>query len=256
MFRKHCTFTVDATGTGLAYQWKKNGTNISGATSSTYTINNVSTSDAGNYTVVVSGVGPCPPVTSSTAALAVNQAVAITSEPVASQTICSGFPVSFSVTASGTGLTYQWRKNGTDISGATSSTYSIPNASTADAGTYTVVVSGAAPCPSVTSQDAVLVVNEDITISNQPSPLVLCVGGTATFTVTATGNISSYQWRKGAIPISNGGNTSGATTATLTITNILASDAGTFNVVISKSKRILCSDYFKSCHTYSSYKVS
>ena len=52
------------------------------------------------------------------------------------QTVCSGFPVSFSVTATGTGLIYQWQKGGINIPGAASSTYSISNAATADAATY------------------------------------------------------------------------------------------------------------------------
>ena len=229
----NATFSVTATGTGLTYQWQKGGVNIPGATSSTYTINNVTTADAGNYTVIVSGVAPCPSVTSAIATLVVNEVVVITSQPAATQTICSGFPVSFSVTATGTGLTYQWKKNGVDIPGATSPTYAIANASVSDAGTYTVVVSGVAPCPSVTSQNAILIVNQDIDITSQPSSLTLCVGSTATFTVVATGNISSYVWRKGGIPVSDGGTISGSTTRTLTITGIIAGDAGTYDVVIS-----------------------
>ena len=78
-----------------------------------------------------------------------------------------------------------------------------------------------------------LIVNEDITITGQPTSQTLCVGNTATFTVTATGNIASYQWRKGGIPLSDGGSISGAATATLTITGITAGDAGTYDVVIS-----------------------
>lgn len=50
------TFTVVATGpTDLSYQWSKNNTTIVGATTSTYTIESVQDSDAGDYTVVVSG---------------------------------------------------------------------------------------------------------------------------------------------------------------------------------------------------------
>jgi hypothetical protein len=190
------TFSVTATGTGLTYQWKKNGSDISGATSSTYSIPNVTTADAGTYTVVVSGVGPCPSVTSANAVLVVNDPVVITSQPAASQTVCSGFPVSFSVTATGTGLTYQWKKNGVDVPGATSATYSIANTAPADAGTYTVVVSGLTPCPSVTSQNAVLVVNQDVDITTHPTSQTFCTGGTAIFTVTAIGSISDYVWRK------------------------------------------------------------
>ena len=98
-------------------------------------------------------------------------------------------------------------------------------------GPATVDAHGAVP--PVTSQNAVLIVNEDITITGQPTSQTLCIGSTATFTVTATGNIASYQWRKGGIPLSDGGSISGAATATLTITGITAGDAGTYDVVIS-----------------------
>ncbi len=64
------SFSVTATGAApLAYQWRRNGSPIGGATASTFTINNVQTSHAGDYTVVVSnGAGP---VTSSAATLVV-----------------------------------------------------------------------------------------------------------------------------------------------------------------------------------------
>jgi hypothetical protein len=64
----------------------KNGTPITGATSSILTLSNVQSSDAANYSVVVTGA--CNNVTSSTATLTVNNPVAITAQPI-SQTICS-----------------------------------------------------------------------------------------------------------------------------------------------------------------------
>jgi hypothetical protein len=64
------TFTVAATGGGLSYQWRKNTANISGATSSSYTIPAVTAADAADYDVVVqNGSGA---VTSNTAVLAVS----------------------------------------------------------------------------------------------------------------------------------------------------------------------------------------
>src|SRR5204862_166449 len=183
---------------------------------------------AGNYTVIVSGVNPCPPVTSSVAALVVNQVVAITAQPAASQTLCAGSPATFSVTATGTGLAYQWKKNGTNIPGATASTYSIPNVTTADAGTYTVVVSGVAPCPSVTSGNAVLVVNNPVVITSQPvASQTVCSGFPTSFSVTATGTGLTYQWKK------NGVDVPGATSSTYAIANASVADAGTYTVVVS-----------------------
>ncbi|MFN8003067.1 MAG: hypothetical protein U0X75_18860 [Acidobacteriota bacterium] len=86
------------------------------------------------------------------------------SSPV-NQTVCEGGPASFSVTATGTGLSYQWRKNGAPISGATNSSFAIPAAAAADAGSYDVVVTGS--CSAVTSSAATLTVP----IPAQPSPL-------------------------------------------------------------------------------------
>ena len=153
------TFSVTATGTNLTYQWKKGGTDISGAVFSSYTISSVASGDAGDYTVVVSGACGSP-VTSNTATLTVSCTnPAITSHPQ-SITRAVGTSATFSVTATGTSLTYQWKKGGTDISGATSSSYTISSVATGDAGNYTVVVSGACGSP-VTSNTATLTVGDD-----------------------------------------------------------------------------------------------
>ncbi|MBX7221824.1 MAG: hypothetical protein K1Y36_17865 [Blastocatellia bacterium] len=61
-------------------------------------------------------------------------------------------------------------------------------------------------------------------ITGQPGNQTVCSGATATFSVTATG-ATTFQWRKGTTPLSNGGNIAGATTATLTINPVNAGDA-------------------------------
>lgn len=91
-----------------------------------------------------------------------NTAPTITGHP-ASQSVPEGQSVSFSVTASGTApLQYQWRKNSTDISGATAATYTIASAKPSDAATYSVIVSNAQG--SATSNGAQLTV----TAANTP----------------------------------------------------------------------------------------
>src|SRR5258708_31813728 len=88
------------------------------------------------------------------ATVTVNVPPAITSQPN-SLTLCAGNPAVFSVAATGSGLTYQWLKNGANlansgtISGATTATLTINPAKTADSGSYSVVVSGMC-APSVT----------------------------------------------------------------------------------------------------------
>jgi len=150
------SLTVSASGTApLYYQWKKNGVAISGATGSTLSFGSAQTTDTGNYTVVVSnGAGA---VTSAAANLTVTAVgPAITSNPT-SQAVTVGTSVTFSVTATGSPpLSYQWRKNGTDIPSATGSSYTIASAQSGDAATYTAFVSNVGG--SVLSGGATLIV--------------------------------------------------------------------------------------------------
>ncbi len=80
------------------------------------------------------------------------------SVPPQSRTVCEGASVTFTVTATGTGLSYQWRKGGMDINGATASSYTIDAATMDDAGSYDVVVTGSCGTPA-TSNAATLIVN-------------------------------------------------------------------------------------------------
>jgi hypothetical protein len=225
------TFSVSATGTGLTYQWRKGGVNISGATAASYTISGVTAADAGNYDVVVSGT--CTPAaTSNTAVLTVLQSPAISTQP-ANQTVFVGQNVTFSVVATGSGLTYQWRKGGVNIAGATGSSYTISNVTTADAGNFDVVVSGTCS-PPATSNIATLTVLT-IVINTHPADRSVCVGANATFSISASGANLTYQWQ-----VSVGGgafaNISGATSSTLTLNAVtLAMNGNRYRCMVSGS---------------------
>lgn len=240
------SFSVSAAGSGLTYQWRKglvnmvNAGNISGANSSTLTINPVSLPDAAlDYNVIVSGT--CPPSeTSANASLVVNMAVTITSMPL-NVTACAGDSVSFFVTATGSGLTYQWRRgninliNAGNISGVTTSTLVIDPASILDAALdYNVLVSGTG-CTADTSDDASLIINQSpLVISGPVATQTVCTGDSVSFSVVATGTGLTYQWKKGNINLVNSGNVSGANTTVLTINPVSLSDAATdYNVVIT-----------------------
>ena len=145
----------------------------------------------------------------------------------ASKTVTEGANVTFSVTATGSRpLFYQWAFNGNDVAGATNSSLSLSGVTGAQAGPYTVKVSN--EFGSVTSQPATLTVKPGPappTITKQPEGLTVVVGGTATFTVEATGTAPlSYQWR------TNGVSLPGATSPTLTLQNVQSSQAGTYTV--------------------------
>ena len=219
------TFTVTASGAGtLTYQWRKNGTNIVGANSASYSIASVLLTDAGNYSVVVGGT--CGSVTSVIALLTVNPSITITAQPV-SLTLCAGATANFSVTASGTGtLTYKWRFNGTLISGATSSAYSIPSITAANAGNYTVSIISS--CGTVLSSTAVLTVNPVTAIVTQPVSVTPCIGTNTMFFVAATGTGTlTYQWKLDGVNIPSSNND------TLNISSVSSANAGTYSCVVS-----------------------
>ena len=224
------TFSVAAAGTApLSYQWKKGGTDISGATSSSYTTPATSLADSGTaYSVVVSNdVGTA---TSDAVILTVTMAPVITEQPTA-KTVDPNATATFSVTATGTApFSYQWKKNGTDISGATSSTYTTPAASNANNNeSFTVVVTNSHG--SATSNAAILSVNAPAGIGTQPAAKSVVVGDTATFSVTATGTGPlTYQWKKGSTDIS------GATASTYTTpATVIGDNNAVFTVVVSNS---------------------
>ncbi|MBM4012733.1 MAG: hypothetical protein FJ286_15405, partial [Planctomycetes bacterium] len=222
------TFSVAASGfPAVSYQWYKGANPLPGANSASYTINPVSTADAGQYKVVVTNAAGT--ATSNTVVLTVNIPPVITTQPAATQSVALGTAATFIVVANGSPApAFQWRKDGNPITGATSSVFSIGSAVAADAGIYTVVVSNAGG--SVTSSASVLIVAGLPVITQQPASLVANAGGSATFSVTAGGTQPfTYQWRKA------GGVISGATSASLTISPVQAADAGDYSVTVSNS---------------------
>ena len=179
------TFRVIAGGTApLTYQWRKNGVNITGATGTIYTISSIAAADAGTYSVVVSNEAGS--ATSNSATLTVASAPVIISQPQ-SVTVAEGSNASFSVTATGTApMSYQWRRNGININSATNSSVNIQSASSANAGSYSVVVSNA--YGSATSNSATLSIGAVI---NRPP--VATITSPASGTTYAGGNVINYS---------------------------------------------------------------
>jgi (2Fe-2S) ferredoxin len=159
------TFTVVATGTApLTYQWSKGGTAISGATAASYTTPALTVSNSGtSYTVMVSN--SAGNMTSNPATVTVNAVTpTITTQPT-NQTVEVGATAAFTVVANGgsSTLSYQWKKNGTAISGATSASYTTPATAPTDNGSsFTVVVTDSAG--HVTSLAATLTVTHTLAL--------------------------------------------------------------------------------------------
>lgn len=233
----NASFSVTAAN-ATGYQWQVNtgsGFNnitndavYSGATTNVLNITGA-TSAFNGYTYRVEISGTCPSVNSNSAALTVNPAPSITSQPAAS-TICDGSNTAFLVIASNaTG--FQWEvnngsgfspiTNGGIYSGATTATLSITGATAGLNGyLYRVVVSGGCS-PNATSGDVALTVNSAPAITSNPADSSICNNSNTTFTA-AVSNATGYQWQvntgSGFTTVANGGVYSGATTATLTIT--------------------------------------
>lgn len=218
-------FTVAADGPGsLRYQWQKNGAPISGATSDSYAITSAQTGDAGDYAVTITnGSGS---VTSIAAKLAAAAPPAITAPPQ-SQSANVGDSVLLSVTATGMPApSYQWQKNGTNITGATQANFSILTLQAGDAANYTVVVSN--DSATMISAAAVVTVNTQPRITSNFSAKEVNVGASTTFSITTTGTAPfSYQWLRNGVPIS------GATSASYAIASVQSGDLGAYAITIS-----------------------
>ena len=214
--------SVGAQGTALTYQWRRNGQNIPGATQATYQFM-ATLSDAGIYDVVVSNA--CGSVTSDTVRVTVKERPRITQQPPASLTVCVGQSVTLRVTATGTGLRYQWRRNGTPIPGATQSSYTIAAVQPADSGIYDVVVSGECEPPAYSTQTELRVTGPPQIVEHPQSQSVR-VGQSVTFRVQAQGQNLQYQWRKNGLAIA------GATQPQYTIAAAQLADAGLYDCLV------------------------
>ncbi len=138
------SLSVDAGGTpALSYQWRKDGSPISGATTNVLALAALSTQDSGNYDVVVSNAAGS--ATSQPVTLSVSPAATpLVDQPPAGRTLYPGATLNLSVVAEGGALQYQWQKDGGDIAGATNSSYVVDSVTPSDGGNYQVVVSDSA----------------------------------------------------------------------------------------------------------------
>lgn len=223
-------FTVGATGTSpLSYQWTFNGTNIAGASTASLNLVNVQHNDSGAYSVLVSNSFGF--INSSNAVLLVNTPPRILAQPQ-TVTAIEGTPADFSVLADGDlPLAYQWFHGASAISGATNSSLHFNAVVPADAGNYFVQITNTSG--STNSSAATLTVPGSapvIVLQPQSQFAPPGLGVNATFFVTAVGTTPfSYQWRI------NGTSLPGATSSSLIITNVQASNAGAYSVLITNS---------------------
>jgi sugar lactone lactonase YvrE len=238
------TFTVVATGSPTpVLQWQRraagtetfvnltNDATYSGVNTPTLTVSGTTTAMSGDEFRVIANNLVSPNATSDAVTLTVLPPTvppSITTQP-ATTTVNLGDTATFTVTAAGTApLSYQWRKDGVPLAGATSATLVVPNVQLSSAGVYTVVVTS--PFGTLTSMPAGLVVNTPPIIAVQPRTQTALLGTFATFSVgLSSGSGVTYQWRR------NGAAIPGANSASLTVSSITAADAGNYDVIVTNA---------------------
>ena len=181
-------------GNTLTYQWTFNGNSltnggsISGVNTNNLQISNTQSSNAGTYNCIVRE--GCNEVTSTSVTLSVSAGnVNVTQQPQ-NTSVCEGGAASLSITTQGAAVTYQWKKNGVNIAGATNSTLNLSNVNSNDAGNYTVDIIGGS-CGTFTSQTAALTVLALPTAVITPASPSICEGQSISLTVSGG---ASYSW--------------------------------------------------------------
>lgn len=183
---------------GVTYQWKKDEINIPSATTRGYIA-----TESGTYKLIVSSVGGCDPPATSQVEVKVNSPEAVISIPAgANTTFCAGGSITLQANT-GTGLTYQWYKNGAAITSATSSSYTATTS-----GMYSVMVTqNSCSAQALAVKITVNANSPSVLTANTPtSNTAICDGNSLKLTSSATGEGFIYQWNNsdGPIPGANG----------------------------------------------------
>jgi hypothetical protein len=245
------TFTVAASGTSLTYQWQVSTdggstyNDIPAATTASLSVNGVTAAMQNNlYRVLVYSCGGTA-ATSAPAGLSVNTPQNIITQP-SSVSLCPGLDATFTVAATGTGVTYQWQRSTssggtfTDIAGETGTTLTVPAVMSAiNNFRYRALVKSACTPAGSPSTTATLTVIEPALITGMPADRNKCLGDNTSFSVVASGNGLTFQWQiseqGGAFSNLTDNNTySGTTTDQLTVNGLtLAMSGNKFRLLIN-----------------------
>jgi hypothetical protein len=211
---------VGATGVQpIHYQWFKGGNPLPRGTNATLQLSNLSTADAGRYSVSVSN--SLASAHSLEAVVTVQTKAAILQGP-RNQTVLAGSDASFEVLAEGDEpMSYQWRRFGTNLPSATNRFLTLKSVRFGDSALFRVVVSNAFE----------VVVSDPVRLDVDPRAVV--IGSPVDQTVYAGTNIVLNSFADGDLPIFyewqvNGVTIAGATNATLVLSDVRVSDTGSY----------------------------
>ncbi|MCY3003552.1 MAG: immunoglobulin domain-containing protein [Planctomycetota bacterium] len=233
--------SVAASGSNLSYKFYRNGNTVQSSTSNTYTVSSATTNDAGTYTCLVGNA--CGDSLSAPVTVTVSAGPAATQQPVGLSQ-CQGTAAQLTFVASGTPApTYQWKLNGNNISGATSSTYSIPSLQPANGGTYTCVATNT--CGSSTSNPALVTLLTVPVFSTQPQSQTGCAGSNVVLTTGLSNSTpqTTYMWTRNNVQVAgvtyqwrlNGNNVPGANSAQYALFTTTSIHWGTYDCVVTNS---------------------
>lgn len=225
------SLTVAASGLNLVYQWYRNGVAVSNAFNSTLTFSNYAYDADGQYYCLITSNIPNPNncvVTAQTRTVRVSgfRPPKVKESP-RSLDACVGTNVTLVSDFAGTGLQYQWFRNGVAILGASSNSLTLTNVTAANSGKYVSVATGTCDL-TAKSDTATITVIAKPKLTTQPTNQNLEVGQRLELSVAGS-DARTIQWTKNDQPIT------GATANTFVIASVTKGDAGLYNARITNS---------------------
>jgi extracellular elastinolytic metalloproteinase len=237
------SISISVNGTNLNYQWQENSGSgfvslsnnaiYSGVNTNTLIISNITAGMNGYlYRCIISN--DCTPsFNSAQASLSVGASATLNSHP-ANSNVCPGVNVNFSVTATNA-TNYQWQVN--TGSGFTNLTNTAPYSNVT---TATMTITGTTvamnnyqfrcvigSCPAaINSNAATLLVASPTNITSQPTDVTTCSESNATFTITTSGTILSYQWQISTDGGTTWNNIAGANASSYSLVSLVTAQNG------------------------------
>lgn len=211
-------------GTGpFTYEWVKVSSGTTVSTSGSYTINGVTMADAGEYQLTVIDDNGCSPANATSTIVIVNDQPTVSVSYNAP--VCENSALTLTAVAAGGSTVYSeyvWYKDGVEISRGASNTYSIPSATPADNGNYSVVVEDNMGCISDPADVEVIVHPNPIATPANDGPA--CAGDNVQL-IGGPASMTTYSWS------GPNGFTSGEQSPILNA--VTTADAGAYELVVT-----------------------